>query len=132
MGIDGKAFVLDGTGITTEAESRPDVNAAQTGGRNATTDSASMATIRQTEGNSQEKSSGKASVEVSGISNRTAAELRREYERRMQEYQKATQRDDQSYPYIAEMKWIQAAERRLAELGDGKHRRRTVGSTKRK
>lgn len=128
---DGKAFVLDGTGITTEAESRPDVNAAQTGGRNATTDSASMATIRQTEGNSQEKSSGKASVEVSGINNRTAAELRREYERRMQEYQKATQRDDQSYPYIAEMKWIQAAERRLAELGDGKHRRRTVGSTKR-
>ena len=32
-------------------------------------------TIRQTEGNSQEKSSGKASVEVSGINNRTAAEL---------------------------------------------------------
>ena len=80
----------------------------------------------------QKASSGKASVEVSGINNRTAAELRREYERRMQEYQKATQRDDQSYPYIAEMKWIQAAERRLAELGDGKHRRRTVGSTKRK
>ena len=90
-----------------------------------------MATIRQTEGNSQEKSSGKASVEVSGINNRTAAELRREYERRMQEYQKATQRDDQSFPFIDEMKWMQAAERRLAELGDGKHRRRTVGSTKR-
>lgn len=80
----------------------------------------------------QKASSGRASVEVSGINNRTAAELRREYERRMQEYQKAMQRDDQSYPYIAEMKWIQAAERRLAELGDGKHRRRTVGSTKRK
>ncbi|MBS6750888.1 MAG: hypothetical protein KH332_00035 [Firmicutes bacterium] len=32
-------------------------------------------TIRQTEGNSQEKSSGKASVEVSGINNRTATEL---------------------------------------------------------
>ena len=32
-------------------------------------------TIRQTEGNSQEKSSGKASVEVPGINNRTAAEL---------------------------------------------------------
>ena len=91
----------------------------------------SMATIRQTEGNSQEKSSGKASVEVSGINNRTAAELRREYERRMQEYQKATQRDDQNFPYIDEMKWMQAAERRLAELGDGKHRHRTVGSTKR-
>ena len=90
-----------------------------------------MATIRQMEGNSQENSSGKASVEVPGINNRTAAELRREYERRMQEYQKATQRDDQSFPYIDEMKWMQAAERRLAELGDGKHRRRTVGSTKR-
>lgn len=88
-------------------------------------------TIRQTEGNSQEKSSGRASVEVPEINNRTAAELRREYERRMQEYQKATQRDDQSFPYIDEMKWMQAAERRLAELGDGKHRRRTVGSTKR-
>ena len=87
--------------------------------------SSSTVTIRQTEGNSQEKSSGKASVEVSGINNRTAAELRREYERRMQEYQKATQRDDQSYPYIAEMKWIQAAERRLAELGDGKRQRPT-------
>ena len=91
----------------------------------------STATIRQTEGNSQEKSSGRASVEVSGINNRTAAELRREYERRMQEYQKATQRDDQNFPYIDEMKWMQAAERRLAELGDGKHRHRTVGSTKR-
>ena len=79
----------------------------------------------------QKASSGKASVEVSGINNRTAAELRSEYERRMQEYQKATQRDDQSFPYIDEMKWMQAAERRLAELGDGKHRRRTVGSTKR-
>lgn len=93
--------------------------------------SSSTVTIRQTEGNSQEKSSGKASVEVSGINNRTAAELRREYERRMQEYQKATQRDDPNFPYIDEMKWMQAAERRLAELGDGKHRRRTVGSTKR-
>lgn len=93
--------------------------------------SSSTVTIRQTEGNSQEKSSGKASVEVSGINNRTAAELRREYERRMQEYKKATQRDDQSYPYIDEMKWIQAAERRLAELDGGKRRRRTVGNTKR-
>lgn len=91
----------------------------------------STATIRQTEGNSQEKSSGRASTEVSGINNRTAAELRREYERRMQEYQKATQRDDQSFPYIDEMKWMQAAERRLAELGDGKRKRRTVGNTKR-
>ncbi|WP_418916717.1 LPD38 domain-containing protein [Agathobaculum sp.] len=95
------------------------------------TSSVSNNTIRSTAGNSQEKSSGKASVEVSGINSRTAAELRREYERRMQEYQKATQRDDPNFPYIDEMKWMQAAERRLAELGDGKHRRRTVGSTKR-
>lgn len=88
-------------------------------------------TIRQTDGNSQEKSSGKASVEVSGINNRTAAELRREYDRRTRESQRATQRDDQSFPYIDEMKWMQAAERRLAELGDGKRKRRTVGNTKR-
>lgn len=91
----------------------------------------SDAIVHSDTGDSQEKSSGKASVEVSGINNRTAAELRREYERRMQEYQKATQRDDQSFPYIDEMKWMQAAERRLAELGDGKRKRRTVGNTKR-
>ena len=93
--------------------------------------SSSTVTIRQTEGNSQEKSSGRASVEVSGINNRTAAELRREYDRRTREYQRATQRDDQNFPYIDEMKWMQAAERRLAELGDGKRKRRTVGNTKR-
>ena len=91
----------------------------------------SDAIVHSDTGNSQEKSSGKASVEVPGINNRTAAELRREYERRMQEYQKATQRDDQNFPYIDEMKWMQAAERRLAELGDGKRKRRTVGNTKR-
>ena len=91
----------------------------------------SDAIVHSDTGNSQEKSSGKASVEVSGINNRTAAELRREYERRMQEYQKATQRDDPNFPYIDEMKWMQAAERRLAELGDGKRKRRTVGNTKR-
>ena len=73
---------------------------------------------------------GKASVEVSGINNRTAAELRREYERRMQEYQKATQRDDPNFPYIDEMKWMQAAERRLAELGDGKRQRPTATPTR--
>lgn len=107
------------------------LHAAVNGAENDTANGLPTDSIRSTYGNSQEKSSGKASVEVSGINNRTAAELRREYERRMQEYQKATQRDDPNFPYIAEMKWIQAAERRLAELGDGKHRRRTVGSTKR-
>ena len=91
----------------------------------------SNAIVHSDTGDSQEKSSGKASVEVSGINNRTAAELRREYDRRTREYQRATQRDDQSFPYIDEMKWMQAAERRLAELGDGKRKRRTVGNTKR-
>ena len=112
----------------------PDTTKADrsTGGRGSGgSEFSSDTSIRSDTANSQEKTSGKASVEVSGINNRTAAELRREYERRMQEYQKATQRDDQSFPYIDEMKWMQAAERRLAELGDGKHRRRTVGSTKR-
>lgn len=120
-GIKREDTSLDGVGLIPGGRTSADVSS----------DVSSTATIRQTEGNSQEKSSGKASVEVSGINNRTAAELRREYERRMQEYQKATQRDDQNFPYIDEMKWMQAAERRLAELGDGKHRRRTVGSTKR-
>lgn len=120
-GIKREGTSLDGVGHLPKGSNSADVSS----------DVSSTATIRQTEGNSQEKSSGKASVEVPGINNRTAAELRSEYERRMQEYQKATQRDDQSFPYIDEMKWMQAAERRLAELGDGKHRRRTVGSTKR-
>lgn len=120
-GIKREDTSLDGVGLMPGGRTSADVSS----------DVSSTATIRQTEGNSQEKSSGKASVEVSGINNRTAAELRREYERRMQEYQKATQRDDPNFPYIDEMKWMQAAERRLAELGDGKHRRRTVGSTKR-
>lgn len=90
-----------------------------------------VAWIDSLQGQFAPTSDGRASVEVSGINNRTAAELRREYERRMQEYQKATQRDDQNFPYIDEMKWMQAAERRLAELGDGKRKRRTVGNTKR-
>ena len=120
-GIKREDTSLDGVGHLPKGSNSADVSS----------DVSSTATIRQTEGNSQEKSSGRASVEVSGINNRTAAELRREYERRMQEYQKATQRDDQNFPYIDEMKWMQAAERRLAELGDGKRKRRTVGNTKR-
>lgn len=120
-GIKREGTSLDGVGHLPKGSNSADVSS----------DVSSTATIRQTEGNSQEKSSGRASVEVSGINNRTAAELRREYERRMQEYQKAPQRDDQNFPYIDEMKWMQAAERRLAELGDGKRKRRTVGNTKR-
>lgn len=123
------------TGASSDASSNEMSSGPVAGTQGANIDSNAIApsetNIRSTAGNSQEKSSGRASVEVPGINNRTAAELRREYERRMQEYQKATQRDDQNFPYIDEMKWMQAAERRLAELGDGKHRHRTVGSTKR-
>lgn len=120
-GIKREDTSLDGVGLMPGGRTSADVSS----------DVSSTATIRQTEGNSQEKSSGKASAEVSGINNRTAAELRREYDRRTREYQRATQRDDQSFPYIDEMKWMQAAERRLAEMGDGKRKRRTVGNTKR-
>ena len=123
------------TGASSDASSNEMSSGPVAGTQGANIDSNAIApsetNIHSTAGNSQEKSSGRASVEVPGINNRTAAELRREYERRMQEYQKATQRDDQNFPYIDEMKWMQAAERRLAELGDGKHKRRTVGSTKR-
>lgn len=120
-GIKREDTSLDGVGLMPGGRTSADVSS----------DVSSTATIRQTEGNSQEKSSGKASVEVPEINNHTAAELRREYDRRTREYQRATQRDDQSFPYIDEMKWMQAAERRLAELGDGKRKRRTVGNTKR-
>lgn len=123
------------TGASSDASSNEMSSGPVAGTQGANIDSNAIApsetNIHSTAGNSQEKSSGKASVEVSGINNRTAAELRHEYERRMQEYQKATQRDDPNFPYIDEMKWMQAAERRLAELDDGKHRRRTVGNTKR-
>lgn len=95
------------------------------------TSSVSDNTIRSTTGNSQEKSSGRASAEVSGINNRTAAELKREYDRRMKEYQEATRRDDPNFPYRAEAAWLRAAEQRVSALNDGKRRRRTVGNTKR-
>ena len=125
---DGSAFVLD---KITEADSGPVQGATASGRLVEPTDSASMSSIRSTTGNSQEKSSGRASTEVSGINNRTAAELKREYDRRTKEYQEATRRDDQNYPYRAESAWIRAAEQRIAELNDGKRRRRTVGNTKR-
>ena len=56
----------------------PDTTKADrsTGGRGSGgSEFSSDTSIRSTTGNSQEKSSGKASVEVSGINNRTAAEL---------------------------------------------------------
>ncbi len=69
---DGSAFVLD---KITEAESGSVQGATASGRLVEPTNSASISSIRSTAGNSQEKSSGKASVEVSGINSRTAAEL---------------------------------------------------------
>ena len=58
---DGSAFVLD---KITEADSGPVQGATASGRLVEPTDSASISSIRSTAGNSQEKSSGKASVEV--------------------------------------------------------------------
>ena len=64
-GIKREDTSLDGVGLMPRGRTSADVSS----------DVSSTATIRQTEGNSQEKSSGRAGVEVSGINNRTATEL---------------------------------------------------------
>ena len=64
-GIKREDTSLDGVGLMPGGRTSADVSS----------DVSSTATIRQTEGNSQEKSSGRASVEVSGINNRMATEL---------------------------------------------------------
>ena len=64
-GIKREGTSLDGVGHLPKGSNSADVSS----------DVSSTATIRQTKGNGQEKSSGKASVEVSGINNRTATEL---------------------------------------------------------
>ena len=64
-GIKREGTSLDGVGHLPKGSNSADVSS----------DVSSTATIRQTKGNSQENSSGKASVEVSGINNRTATEL---------------------------------------------------------
>ena len=64
-GIKREDTSLDGVGLMPGGRTSADVSS----------DVSSTATIRQTEGNSQENSSGRASVEVSGINNRTATEL---------------------------------------------------------
>lgn len=91
-----------------------------------------VAWIDSLQGQFAPTSGGRASVEVSGINNRTAAELQREYDRRTKEYQKAVQRDDQNYPYRAESAWIRAAEQRIEaqKIADGKRKRRNVTNTR--
>ena len=64
-GIKREGTSLDGVGHLPKGSNSADVSS----------DASSTATIRQTKGNGQENSSGKASVEVSGINNRTATEL---------------------------------------------------------
>ena len=64
-GIKREGTSLDGVGHLPKGSNSADVSS----------DVSSTATIRQTEGNSQEKSSGRGSVEESGINNRTATEL---------------------------------------------------------
>lgn len=91
--------------------------------------SSSTVTIRQTEGNSQEKSSGKASVEVenrdsnnekAAFDAETAKEFIRSYtsprrvvEERTKAYQNAIKADDPNYDYTTESKWISKAEQEL-------------------
>ena len=64
-GIKREGTSLDGVGHLPKGSNSADVSS----------DVSSTTTIRQTKGNSQEKSSGKASVEVSGTNNRMATEL---------------------------------------------------------
>ena len=64
-GIKREGTSLDGVGHLSKGSNSADVSS----------DVSSTATIRQTEGNGQEKSSGRAGVEVSGINNRMATEL---------------------------------------------------------
>ncbi len=98
--------------------------------------SSSTANIRQTEGNSQEKSSGKASVEVESrttdnetgysdnkkpsFDNETArafvksySALQRVVDERTAAYQEATKADDQKYDYETESKWLSKASQEL-------------------
>ena len=67
------------TGASSDASSNEMSSGPVAGTQGANIDSNAIApsetNIRSTAGNSQEKSSGKASVEVSGINNRTATEL---------------------------------------------------------
>lgn len=91
--------------------------------------SSSTVTIRQTEGNSQENSSGKASAEVENRDSnnekasfdaeaakefiRSYTSLRRVVEERTKAYQNAIKADDPNYDYTTESKWISKAEQEL-------------------
>ena len=61
----------------------------------------SNAIVHSDTGDSQEKSSGKASVEVSGINYHTAAELQCEYDRRTKAWNEANRRMERHSFWIA-------------------------------
>ena len=118
-GIKREDTSLDGVGLMPGGRTSADVSS----------DVSSTATIRQTEGNSQEKSSGKASVEVENRDSnnekasfdaetakefiRSYTSLRRVVEERTKAYQNAIKADDPKYDYTTESKWISKAEQEL-------------------
>ena len=118
-GIKREDTSLDGVGLMPGGRTSADVSS----------DVSSTATIRQTEGNSQEKSSGKASVEVENRDSdnekasfdaetakefiRSYTSLRRVVEERTKAYQNAIKADDPNYDYTTESKWISKAEQEL-------------------
>lgn len=113
--------------IDTERESQGGVTVS--GSLANATSSVSDNTIRPTAGNSQEKSSGKASVEVENRDSnnekaafdaetakefiRSYTSLRRVVEERTKVYQNAIKADDPNYDYTTESKWIFKAEQEL-------------------
>lgn len=132
---DGSAFVLD---KITEADSRPVQGATASGRLVEPTDSASISSIRSNSGKSQEKSSGRASVEMESrtadnetgysddkkpsFDNETArafvksySALQRVVDERTAAYQEATKADDQKYDYETESKWLSRRRRSWRE-----------------
>ena len=98
----------------------------------------SMKNIRSAEGKSQGKSSGRAQEKSSGrastqVESREYAELRREYERRAKAWNEANDRNDESFPFASELRWITDAEKRLNEMKEaGATRKRRMSAEERK
>ena len=93
----------------------------------------SMKNIRSAEGKSQGKSSGRAQEKSSGrastqVESREYAELRREYERRAKAWNEANDRNDESFPFASELRWITDAEKRLNEMKEAGATRKRRGS----
>lgn len=89
------------------------------------TSSVFINTIRSSERESQGKTSGRASTQVES---REYAELRREYERRAKAWNEANDRNDESFPFASELRWITDAEKRLKEMKEAGETRKRRGS----